>query len=119
MKSRRLASLVTWAVLLAAGQAIAHPVSRQECSEGSDFIRNAALSRDNGMDGMSFMNRAIEDFQTIKAFPPSLRWFVQDERDEDFLLKAISAVFSSPREPAAHQRDFLAACLEYSAAAQD
>lgn len=119
MKIRTPAALLIVAALLLANHARAHQVSREECSEGSDFIRNAAVSRDNGMDGMTFMNRAMEDFQTIRAFPPSLRWFVQDERDEDFLLKAISGVFSVPREPAAHQREFLAACFEYAAAAKD
>ncbi len=94
----------------------AHPLSRQECNEGRDFITNAALARDNGMDGMNFMQRAIDDLSAIKAYPPHLRWFVQDERDEDFLLKAISRVFSEPADPQSHGRDFLAACLQRSAA---
>lgn len=112
-----MAFSIALATLVATGSANAHSFSRQECAEGSDFIRNAALSRDNGMDGMTFINRAIEDFEMIKAFPPSLRWFVQDERDEDFLLKAISSVFSAPDVPEKHQREFLAACLDYAAAA--
>jgi hypothetical protein len=100
----------------AAASAGAHPLTRQECSEGSDFIKNAALSRDNGVDGMAFLSRAIDDIAAIKSFPPALRWFVQDERDEDFLLKAISSVFSEPLDPQSHQREFMAACLQRSAA---
>ena len=101
---------------IAAATANAHPLSRQECTEGSDFIRNAALSRDNGMDGMTFLNRAIEDIATIKAFPPSLRWFVQDQSDEDYLLAAVSRVFSTPAEPRTHESDFLTDCMKRAAA---
>ena len=91
--------------------AAAHPLSREECSEGSDFIKNAALSRENGMDGMSFLAQTIADLAAIKSFPPSLRWFVQDQTDEDYLLKAVAEVFSNPREPLAHQRHFFGDCV--------
>lgn len=116
MHSSVLVTGFALAAALAAGAANAHPLTRQECSEGSDFIRNAALSRDNGMDGMAFLSRAIDDIAAIRSFPRELRWFVQDERDEDFLLKAISRVFSDPLDPQAHQREFLTACLQRSAA---
>jgi len=95
--------------------ALSHPLSSQECSEGSDFVRNAALSRNNGMDGTRFISAALADFETIKSFPPQLRWFVQDEQDEAYLLKAITDVFEFPREPDAHQQAFLAGCLERAA----
>src|SRR4051812_43129010 len=81
------------ALLGIAIDAAAHPLSREECSEGSDFIKNAALSRENGMDGGTFLSRTIEDLSLIKSFPPSMRWFVQDESDEDYLLKAVADVF--------------------------
>jgi hypothetical protein len=115
MKSPRLLLGTAIAAVMAAGIAGAHPLSRQECTEGSDFIRNAAHSRDNGMDGMTFLNRAIEDMATIKAFPPSLRWFVQDQSDEDYLLAAVSRVFSSPTEPRTHQSDFFTDCMKRAA----
>ena len=60
-----------------------HALSEQECSEGGDFIRNAALSRDDGMSGTSFLGKFSDDLVLIKAFPPDLRWFVQDQADED------------------------------------
>lgn len=116
MRARLLPAGIALIAVIATGSASAHPLSRQECSEGSDFIRNAALSRDNGIDGMMFLSRAIDDIAAIRSFPRELRWFVQDERDEDFLLKAISRVFSEPLDPQSHQREFLAACLQRSAA---
>ena len=104
--------------LLCSGLACAHPLSRNECAEGSDFIKNAALSRDNGMDGTTFLSRTIDDLAAIKAFPPPLRWFVQDQSDEDYLLAAISRVFSSPAQPQTHQSDFFADCITRAAAGE-
>ena len=113
------AGLVTAALgISVALDAAAHPLSRQECSEGSDFIKNAALSRENGMDGGTFLTRTIEDLSLIKSFPPSMRWFVQDQNDEDYLLKAVAEVFSSPREPQLHQSSFFGECITRAAAGQ-
>jgi hypothetical protein len=113
------AGLVTAALGIGfAFDAAAHPLSRQECSEGSDFIKNAALSRDNGMDGGTFLSRTIEDLSLIKSFPPSMRWFVQDQNDEDYLLKAVAEVFSSPREPQLHQSSFFGECITRAASGE-
>ena len=65
--------------------AAAHPHSARECSEGGDFIRNAARSRDTGTTREFFVSRLEEDLLLIRAFPPALRWFVFDEDDEQFL----------------------------------
>jgi hypothetical protein len=46
----------------------------------------------------------------IQAFPPELRWFVQDQDDAELLTSAARLVFDSPREPQSHQSEFLAAC---------
>jgi hypothetical protein len=115
MKKPRSVLSVVIASFVFGLNANAHPLTKQECTEGSDFIKNAALSRDNGMDGMAFLTRTIGDFEVIKSFPAELRWFVQDEQDEDYLLKAITDVFENPRDPQAHQRDFLGECLKRTA----
>jgi hypothetical protein len=108
-----------WVAVLAAtsSAAAAHPLSNQECIEGSDFIKNAALSRENGLDGTRFISTTLADFEAIKSFPPELRWFVQDEQDEDYLLAAVQEVFAHPRDPADHQRSFLDQCLKRAALA--
>ena len=49
--------------------AIAHELSKDECSEGGDFIRNAAMSRDNGMDGTTFVTKMLADLVAIRSFP--------------------------------------------------
>ncbi|MFC7515478.1 hypothetical protein ACFQUU_10715 [Herbaspirillum sp. GCM10030257] len=88
-----------------------HALSPQECAEGGDFIRNAALARDNGMTEEQFMSRIEEDLEVIKAFPPELRWFVQDDNDAQLLLTAASSVFREPKQAAVHRLEFLIACM--------
>lgn len=83
-----------------------------DCLEASDFIANAALSRDNGMTRDAFIERLNGDFIAIRAFPNELRWFVRDEDDERFLEGAAEHVFDAPSTPAEHRREFLRACFE-------
>jgi len=90
----------------------AHELTMSECLEGSDFIKNAALSRDYGMTREDFLGRMESDLALIQAFPPELRWFVQDQDDETLLVGFAQSVFDSPQTPEHHQSDFLAACVE-------
>src|ERR1700687_6409165 len=53
---------------------IAGRPTMEECLEGSDFIRNAALSRAAGGAGDTFLERMSGDFLGIRAFPAALRW---------------------------------------------
>jgi len=89
----------------------AHALSEQECTEGSDFIRNAALSRDGGMSASTFLGKMRDDLALIKSFPAELRWFVQDQQDEDFLIAKAIEVFEKPEDPQIHQRRFFAECV--------
>jgi hypothetical protein len=91
--------------------AMAHQPSRQECAEGGDFIKNAALARDHGMPEASFISRIQDDIEVIKAFPPPLRWFVQDDEAAEFLIAAATEVFRKPKDAGKHQADFVKACL--------
>jgi len=90
--------------------AAAHELTLDECLEGSDFIMHAAMSRENGMTREAFLDRMESDIHLIQAFPPELRWFVQDQDDAELLTSAARLVFDSPREPQSHQSEFLAAC---------
>ncbi len=87
-----------------------------ECFEGSDFIANAALARDNGMSRAEFLERMEGDFLMIAAYPPELRWFAKDRDDERFLLSAAREVFDAPAAPDGHRARFLAACFDRSTA---
>jgi hypothetical protein len=117
----RLRTLCTIGLLGAAAAlpipAPALTVTLAECDEGADFIRNAALSRDNGMRGDAFLERLEGDFVAIRAIRPELRWFARDADDEALLREAAIAVFTLPQPADAHRRDFLAACRATLAAA--
>ena len=80
--------------------------------EGSDFIANAALSRDAGMSSEAFIGRMEEDFVAIQGFPSELRWFVHDSDDEAFLLESAREVFAHPGAAKSHRQTFLQACVE-------
>jgi hypothetical protein len=84
----------------------------EECLEGSDFIRNAALARDAGMGAETFIDRMRDDFLAIRAFPAELRWFVHDEGDEAFLAGQVHLVFEQPSDPEDHRLRFLRVCVD-------
>ena len=98
--------------LLLASPAAAHPLSPQECLEGGDFIAHAAQSRDNGMTREAFLGKLVDDIRLIQSFPPSLRWFVVDPADAEFLHAEASDIFDVPDAPEAHRARFLARCFD-------
>ena len=103
------------ALILSTGAAAQQPHSSRECSEGGDFIRNAALSRDGGTTREFFVGRLEEDLSIIKAFPPALRWFVHNPDDEVFLRSEVAAVFDAPEPSEQHRTGFLERCAQRSA----
>src|ERR1700682_1769985 len=96
---RRLTLCVFFVCALYATPGISGRPTMEECLEGSDFIRNAALSRDAGVAADAFLDRMSEDFLVIRAFPAELRWFVHDAGDELFLAKEARLVFEQPSGP--------------------
>lgn len=92
-------------------------VTLDECTEGADFIRNAALSRDNGIRAEEFLRRLEDDLVAIQSVPPALRWFARDGDDEELLRVAAISVFAEPRGADDHHRDFLSNCRAVVAAA--
>lgn len=95
--------------------AIAHELTRAECDEGGEFIRNAALARDAGITREFFVNKLTEDLMLIQSFPPHLRWFVQDAGDEQLLSNAVFKVFDNPMPAEKHEAEFIHACLRNGA----
>jgi hypothetical protein len=98
-----------------AGVAAARPIPYKECAEGGEFIRNAALARDMGITREFFIAKLEEDLVLIRAFPPELRWFAQDDEDELFLSERAAQVFDAPRKPHEHEAAFVRECLLQSA----
>ncbi|UCH48205.1 MAG: hypothetical protein JSU95_19665 [Betaproteobacteria bacterium] len=87
-----------------------HPI--EECLEAGEFIRNAALSRDNGISREFFLARLEEDLVAIRSFPPHLRWFVRNELDEALLTGAAERVFDVPQPPRRHEIEFVDECMQ-------
>ena len=107
-----LRTLVVAVALGMASAAYASTHTVTECFEGSDFIGNAAIARDNGMSRGAFLSRIQDDFALIRAYPPELRWFAKDADDERLLFDAAAEVFDAPRVPDVHRAHFLALCFE-------
>ncbi len=91
---------------------MAHKLTLAECTEGGEFIRNAALARDNGIPREFFVNKLVEDLIVIQSFPPHLRWFVQDASDETLLSEAVFKVFDEPVKAEQHQVSFISTCMQ-------
>jgi hypothetical protein len=89
-----------------------HALSLQECFEGGDFIAHAAQSRDNGMTREVFLGKLVDDIRLIQSFPPSLRWFVVDPADAEFLHAEAAEIFDVPVAPEAHRTRFLSHCFD-------
>ena len=102
---------IAFALLVAAGAALAHKPSVQECREAGEFIRNAALSRDNGLKRETFLDQLHGDLIAIRSHPPAMRWFAQDPDDEAFLVEAVEKVFDAPLKSTEHESDTLRMCL--------
>ncbi|MEO8158107.1 MAG: hypothetical protein ABI648_09950 [Betaproteobacteria bacterium] len=96
---------------------MAHSLTPAECNEGGEFIRNAALARDNGVTREFFVNRLTEDLIVIQSFPTELRWFVQDASDEKLLSDAVFKVFDEPMKADQHEAAFIGACTQLAEAA--
>ena len=106
-----LLGITIFVLFCPAENAVGHEVTRAECTEGSEFIRNAALARDNGQSRDAYLGHLRGDLLTIRAFPPEMRWFAQDEEDEALLVSAASDVFDNPQPPEQHRQAFLERCL--------
>ncbi|MGH8807656.1 MAG: hypothetical protein ACREX0_07245 [Noviherbaspirillum sp.] len=109
--ARRNAALLLMALSLVPLPGSARQPGGNECVEAGDFIKNAALARDGGISEADFIGRIRDDIELIQAFPPQLRWFVQDDEDAAFLLAAAIEVFRKPKDAREHQREFVKACL--------
>lgn len=92
-----------------------HPLSKQECAEGADYIQRAANFRDHGVSEVRFIGIFDKDVQESQATPPEQRWFMQDEEDRVFLRAAVVGVFQRPKQPALHKEEFYTACKIRSA----
>lgn len=112
-----IAFMVAAALMARWDSAHASSPTMDECLEAGDFIFHAAQARDGGMAKTIFLDKLRADYRLIKQYPPSLRWFVHDQQDEDFLLDQTRDVFDHPTNPEMHRSKFLRACTNHIALA--
>ena len=111
MKSVIRGQLACAALLLACAMpGIASTHTSAECREGGEFIRNAALSRDNGLPKDAFLNHLIADLSMIRSLPEGVRWFARDEADESLLIRHAERVYDYRMSAKHNEEEFLAAC---------
>jgi len=102
------------ALLLATAMpVIASGHTSAECREGGEFIRNAAISRDNGLPKDAFLNHLIADLSMIRSLPEELRWFARDEIDESLLVRHAERVYDYRMSARDNEAAFLAECGRY------
>lgn len=101
-----------WIVLLLAWPLLSqsHSLSKQECSEGADYIQRAAHFRDRGVSEARFIGIFDRDVQESQATPAEQRWFIQDEEDRVFLRAAVVNVFQNPDAAGKHAAEFYHGC---------
>ena len=87
--------------------------TERECREGSDFIRNAALSRDNGYSREFLVRRFDGDVLVLRGMDPQKRWFVRSSGAIQFLRQALIDVFVVKRKPGDQAGLFLRSCMAH------
>jgi len=104
--------LLLWAALLLATAmpVIASRHASAECQEGGAFIRNATISRENGLPKDAFLNHLIADLSVIRGLPEEMRWFAKDEADESLLVRHVERVYEYRMAPKDNEEAFLAEC---------
>ena len=112
MRSTTRAQLLSALLLFCTAMpAAASKHSSAECREGGEFIRNATLSRDNGLPREAFLNHLIADLSMIRGLPESVRWFARDEADESLLIRHAERVYARRAAPEENEKAFLAECF--------
>jgi hypothetical protein len=91
-------------------RAIASRHTSAECSEGGEFIRNAAISRDNGLPKDAFLRHLIADLSMIRGLPERMRWFAGDQADESLLVLHAERVYDYRMSAKENEEAFLAEC---------
>lgn len=94
---------------------VAKPASHtiRECVEGSQFIRNAMLSRNNGH-AHKVRDHFESDVIVLRTLPKHLRWFIYTPRDEVFVRAWINKALASHQDPRQIEQEFLVRCQGYS-----
>ena len=87
--------------------------TEQECREGSDFIKNAVLSRANGYSKAFLLGRFDDDMTVLSGMHPEKRWFVRSQGAMQFLRQALIDAIAAKRKPRDQADIFLRSCMAH------
>ncbi len=106
--------LMAWTSVSAAPVFYDFQPTQRECEEATDFIRNAALSRNNGYTKQKIVGLFDDNVTVLSGMDPEKRWFVRSPGATRFLRDALTLVFDVPGRPGEHAARFLESCLEHA-----
>ena len=93
--------------------------TQQECREASDFIKHAAMSRDNGYSQKKLVQRFDDDVLILSGMDPQKRWFIRSPGATRFLRAALVETFEAPRQPKDQAARFLQSCMDHALLSAD
>lgn len=110
------AALTLWP----ARSAHAHGRSDHECTEAAEMIGHFADARDahsldesKGVGKEEALSQYDAGWEVVKTFPPELRWFLEDDDDNNLLRAGVEKVFDHPElTPEMLNTEFKAGCIQ-------
>lgn len=112
-KVRMLVVLALWGGCSGIASASDFLPTERECHEGSDFIKNAALSRANGYSKEFLIGRFDDDMTVLSGMHPEKRWFVRSQGATRFLRQSLLNVFAVKRKPQDQADIFFRSCMAH------
>lgn len=106
--------LMAWTSVSAAPVFYDFQPTQRECEEATDFIRNAALSRNNGYTKQKIVGLFDDNVTVLSSMDPEKRWFVRSPGATRFLRDTLVIVFDAPGRPGEHAARFLESCLDHA-----
>lgn len=119
MLGKTLAMMAFWSWCSIAVAANDFLPTEQECREASDFIKHAAMSRDNGYSQKKLVQRFDDDVLILSGMDPQKRWFIRSPGATRFLRAALVEAFEAPRQPKDQAARFFKSCMDHVLSADD
>ncbi len=119
MQIVRRCVVVLWASLPMVTLANDFLPTGQECHEGSDFIKHAVMSQNNGYSREWLVRRFDDQVFVLSGMDPRKRWFVRSPGATRFLREALVEALVLRRKPEDQASVFLQSCMRHALTPND